>query len=174
MIGLICGSINGMIVAKGKVAPIICTMGFMYIWRGMAYVISNNAWASGQDVAGFSDFGKDGAIGPYIILIIAYIIFFVVMKWTKFGRQIYAVGSNKEAAAISGINGKKTITSVYAIMGMLVVYCLKDVTPLQYPYGLPELIASAAVVLSYIARRNTVLSILAGTILYMVLTNFVF
>ena len=119
VIGLICGSINGMIVAKGKVAPIICTMGFMYIWRGMAYVISNNAWASGQDVAGFSDFGKDGAIGPYIILIIAYIIFFVVMKWTKFGRQIYAVGSNKEAAAISGINVKKTITSVYAIMGML-------------------------------------------------------
>ena len=64
----------------------------------MAYVISNNNWASGMDVAGFSDFGKDGAPGPYIILIIAYVLFFVMMKWTRFGRRIYAVGSNTEAA----------------------------------------------------------------------------
>ncbi len=119
LIGTACGVLNGLIIAKGKVAPIICTMGAMYIWRGMAYVISNNAWASGADVAGFSDFGKEGSFGPYIILIIAYIAFFVVMKWTKFGRKIYAVGSNTEAARISGINVDKTIISVYAIMGLL-------------------------------------------------------
>ncbi len=118
-IGAICGVINGMIIAKGKVAPIICTMGAMYIWRGMAYVISNNSWASGADVSGFSDFGKEGSIGPYVILVIAYVVFFIVMKWTKFGRKIYAVGSNEEAARISGINVEKTKISVYAIMGML-------------------------------------------------------
>ena len=119
LIGTACGVLNGLIIAKGKVAPIICTMGAMYIWRGMAYVISNNAWASGADVAGFSDFGKEGSFGPYIILIIAYIAFFVVMKWTKFGRKIYAVGSNTEAARISGINVDRTIISAYSIMGML-------------------------------------------------------
>ncbi|MCR5716151.1 MAG: ABC transporter permease [Lachnospiraceae bacterium] len=118
-IGLVCGFLNGIIIAKGKVAPIICTMGFMYIWRGMAYVISGNAWASGQDVAGFSDFGKDGSIGPYIILLVAYVTFFIVMKWTRFGRRIYAVGANPEAARISGINVDRTITSVYMIMGFL-------------------------------------------------------
>ena len=118
-IGLFCGFLNGTIIAKGKVAPIICTMGFMYIWRGMAYVISNNNWASGADVAGFSDFGKDGSIGPYLILIAAYVIFFIVMKWTRFGRRIYAVGSNPEAARISGINTDRTIASVYMIMGLL-------------------------------------------------------
>ncbi|MCR5304580.1 MAG: ABC transporter permease [Lachnospiraceae bacterium] len=118
-IGLFCGFLNGTIISRGHVAPIICTMGFMYIWRGMAYVISNNAWASGQDVAGFSDFGKDGAPGPYIILIITYVIFFIVMKWTRFGRRIYAVGSNAEAAEISGINVAATVTSVYMIMGLL-------------------------------------------------------
>ena len=42
LIGLCCGFLNGLIIAKGKIAPIICTMGFMYVWRGMAYVISNN------------------------------------------------------------------------------------------------------------------------------------
>ena len=61
-----------------------------------------------------------------------------------------------------------------AVMGMLVVYCLKDVTPYQYPYGLPELIASVMVAGSYVWKRNTVLSILLGTGLYMVLVNFVF
>ncbi|MBR4182582.1 MAG: ABC transporter permease [Lachnospiraceae bacterium] len=119
VIGVICGLINGVIIAKGKVAPIICTMGFMYIWRGMAYVISGNAWASGADVAGFSDFGKSGSPGPYIILIIVYVIFFIVMKWTRFGRKIYAVGSNPEAARISGINVDRTVISVYTIMGLL-------------------------------------------------------
>ncbi len=118
-IGVGCGFLNGTIISRGKVTPIICTMGFMYIWRGMAYVISNNAWASGQDVAGFSDFGKDGSVGPYIILIIAYVLFFIVMKWTRFGRTIYAVGSNPEAARISGINVDRTITSAYTIMGGL-------------------------------------------------------
>lgn len=118
-IGIVCGVLNGIIIAKAKVAPIICTMGFMYIWRGMAYVISGNAWASGADVAGFSDFGKEGSAGPYIILIIAYILFFVVMKWTRFGRRIYAVGSNAEAARISGINVDRTVISVYTIMGLL-------------------------------------------------------
>ena len=119
LIGTGCGLLNGLIISKGKVAPIICTMGGMYIWRGLAYVISNNNWASGADVSGFSNFGKDGSIGPYIILIIAYVVFFIVMKWTTFGRRIYAVGSNAEAAEVSGINVDRIITLVYMIMGLL-------------------------------------------------------
>ena len=118
-IGLGCGLLNGLIISRGHVTPIICTMGAMYIWRGLAYVISNNAWASGEDVSGFSDFGKDGAIGPYIILIVVYVIFFIVMKWTRFGRRIYAVGSNPEAAQVSGINVAGVLTKVYMIMGLL-------------------------------------------------------
>ena len=118
-IGLCCGLINGLIISRGRVAPIICTMGAMYIWRGLAYVISNNAWASAQDVSGFSDFGKDGSTGPYIILLVAYVLFFVIMRLTRFGRRIYAVGSNPEAAEISGINVKNTLTAAYAIMGLL-------------------------------------------------------
>lgn len=123
LIGLLCGLLNGMIIGKGKVTPIICTMGFMYIWRGLAYVISNSAWASGADVSGFSDFGKDGSIGPYILLIAVYVIFFFFMKWTKFGRTIYAVGSNAEAAKISGINVERVLIGVYGIMGMLSGLC---------------------------------------------------
>ena len=119
LIGLACGFLNGLIIAKGHIAPIIVTMGFMYIWRGLAYVVSGNQWASGADVAQFAEFGKDGSAGPYIILIAAYVIFFIVLKWTTYGRRIYAVGSNMEAASVSGINVDKILVSVYMIMGLL-------------------------------------------------------
>ena len=61
-----------------------------------------------------------------------------------------------------------------AIMGMLVVYCFKDVAFLSYPYGLPELIACVAVALLHIWKRNTLLSIGVGTVFYMVLVQLIF
>lgn len=61
-----------------------------------------------------------------------------------------------------------------AIIGMLVIYCLKDVNCTAAPFGLPELIASFCVVGLQVWRRNSLLSILAGTILYMFLTQMVF
>ncbi|MBR4862984.1 MAG: branched-chain amino acid transporter permease [Oscillospiraceae bacterium] len=62
----------------------------------------------------------------------------------------------------------------FAIMGMLVVYCLKDVTLLSAPYGIPELLGCAAVALLHIWKRNTLLSIGGGTVLYMILVQLVF
>ena len=62
----------------------------------------------------------------------------------------------------------------YAIMGMLVVYCLKDVKFLQAPFGIPELLGCAAVALLHIWKRNSLLSIGVGTVFYMVLVQFVF
>ncbi|MBE6670902.1 MAG: branched-chain amino acid transporter AzlD [Ruminococcaceae bacterium] len=62
----------------------------------------------------------------------------------------------------------------YAIMGMLVVYCLKGITFLASPYGIPELIAVSLVVLVHIWKRNTLLSILVGTLSYMIMVQFIF
>ncbi|MBR3107637.1 MAG: AzlD domain-containing protein [Clostridia bacterium] len=61
-----------------------------------------------------------------------------------------------------------------ALIGMLVVYCLKDVQIASAPHGLPELIAGAAVALLQAWKRNSLLSILAGTLLYMVLVQTIF
>lgn len=61
-----------------------------------------------------------------------------------------------------------------AIIGMLVIYCFKSTTVLSYPYALPEIIASAFVVGLYLWRKNTLLSIGLGTVLYMVLVQVVF
>ena len=62
----------------------------------------------------------------------------------------------------------------FAIMGMLVVYCLKEVRPLAYPYGLPELIAILIVALLHLWKRNTLLSIVCGTVGYMLLVQLIF
>ena len=61
-----------------------------------------------------------------------------------------------------------------AIIGMLVIYCLKDITPSVQPFGIPELIATACVVGVQAWRRNSLISILAGTVIYMVLVQLVF
>ena len=62
----------------------------------------------------------------------------------------------------------------FAIMGMLVVYCLQDMTLVSAPFGVPELIGCALVALLHIWKRNTLLSIGAGTVCYMLLVQFVF
>ena len=61
-----------------------------------------------------------------------------------------------------------------AIMGMLVVYCLKDVAPLAYPYGIPEALGILFVALLHLWRRNSLLSIGAGTVFYMILVQVIF
>ena len=125
-VGAACGLVIGLVIAYGKVIPIIATMGFMYIYRGMAYLISNSEWASAENLGTFKNFalGKTFGLNNVIwVTIICYVIFFIVMKWTKVGRMVYAVGSNREAAAISGINTKKIDLLVYTVMGILAGLC---------------------------------------------------
>ncbi len=62
----------------------------------------------------------------------------------------------------------------FAMMGMLIIYCLKAVSVFNYPFGLPELLAVGTVVLLHIWKRNTFLSVGAGTVIYMLLVQFVF
>ncbi len=179
VIGLLCGCLNGLIIAKGHLAPIICTMGFMFIWRGLAYVISNNQWASGADVSQFAEFGKDGAPGPYIVLLVAYVLFYIVMKWTRFGRRFYAVGSNAEAAAVSGINVDRTLISAYTIMGLLAgiagamsVSIYASAQP-NMQYGKEMDVIAACVIggVSMSGGRGSVIGTFLGALFYAVLAK---
>ena len=62
----------------------------------------------------------------------------------------------------------------YAVIGLLIIYCLKNVSLMAAPHGIPEFLAILAVVLLHLLRRNTLLSIFGGTAIYMVLVQFVF
>ena len=122
LIGAVCGLIIGVVIGYGKVTPIIATMGFMYIYRGLAYIIGNSQWAGADALGDFKKFALEDVFGlnkVIMIVIVCYIVFFIVLKWTKFGRNIYAVGSNEEAAQISGINVARVKVYVYIIMGIL-------------------------------------------------------
>ena len=79
-------------------------------------------------------------------------------------------------------NGQKTPKLVeklgrllpYSVMGMLVVYCLKGISFRAFPFGMPEILAVGVVVLMHLWKRNTLLSIVSGTVIYMVLVQLVF
>ena len=122
-IGTACGALVGLLISRAGVPPIIASMGFMYIYRAMGYLISNGGeWASAAALGSFKNFGTDKLLGlskVIWIIIVCYIVFFFVMKWTRIGRQVYAVGSNAEAAEVSGIKVKNIKLLVHTVMGFL-------------------------------------------------------
>lgn len=128
-IGTACGALIGVIIAHGGVIPIIATMGFMYIYRGFAYLVANSQWAGADALGSFTDFALSSNLGfgvinnVIVITILCYVIFFIMLKWTKFGRSIYAIGSNRTAAEISGIHVARVEFTVYMIMGLLAGLC---------------------------------------------------
>ena len=116
-----CGLVNGILITKGKLPPFIVTLGMMSIARGAALMLND-----GRPVSGFSDSfrfianGKIAAVPVLIIItIVVYIISFIILRRTPFGRYIYSIGGNEEATHLSGINTKKVLLLVYVICGIL-------------------------------------------------------
>lgn len=103
----------------------------------------------------------------FILMIVVMVIVTVALRVTPF----LVFGAGKKTPAYIEYLGK---VLPYAIMGMLVVYCLKGVEITGGNHGLPELIACALVVALQVWRRNTLISIVAGTVCYMILIQFVF
>jgi rhamnose transport system permease protein len=122
-IGTTCGFFVGLVISRAAVPPIIATMGFMYIYRAMGYLVSHGGeWAGAAALGSFKNFATTKFLNLSLviwIIIICYVVFFFFMKWTTLGRKIYAVGSNAEAAEVSGINVKNIKLLVYVIMGFL-------------------------------------------------------
>lgn len=123
VVGLICGTINGLLISKGGVFPIITTLGMMNAYRGLTYIISGGKWVSAHQMpASFKSIATGKILGInnlVFIAIIIYVIFYYFINYTRTGRKIYAVGSNPESAKVSGINNEKILFMVYTIMGAL-------------------------------------------------------
>ena len=126
-IGLVCGLIIGLIIAKGKVIPIIATLGLTYIYRGLTYIVSDSTWVGvAYMLDDFKNFAQTSFLGINHLIWITIIVFaisFVFLKWTTFGRKIYAVGSNAAAAEISGIKTDRIKILVYMINGGICGLC---------------------------------------------------
>ena len=118
-VGLVGGYIQGFAITRLRVPPFVVTLGGMSVFRGAALLFAGGGPISGFDAA-FVWWGQ-GRIGPVPIPVIIFlacaIIAHIVLRYTRYGRQVYAVGGNPEAARLSGLNVRAITTSVYVIMG---------------------------------------------------------
>lgn len=120
-IGVLSGSVAGLFVTRFNITPFIVTLSLMTIWRGASYMYTDGRPVWGfPDEFGFLGSGRFAGIPiPTIIMICVYAAAYVVLKKTKFGRYVYAVGGNKEAARLAGIDVNRTLLLVYIISGAL-------------------------------------------------------
>ena len=127
LVGLLCGLINGIIVAKFNVPEFIGTLATMSIFRALTYIIAirdANGVIMSQPMKHTQYAWLDGGIGKFYYVIMAMIIIVVAgqitLKYTRYGTNLYSVGASKKAATLSGINVAKTRMIAYIITGFTV------------------------------------------------------
>jgi rhamnose transport system permease protein len=182
-VGCAAGALIGLLVARFNVLPIIATLGFMNVLRGITYVISKGAWVSAYQMSeGFKLIATGSLLGVNNLILIAVAIFLAFgyfINHMRTGRQMFAVGSNPEAADISGIPRRRIVWLVYTLMGTLaglagVLWVAKFAsaqsdTALGY-----ELNVIAAAVLGGVSvsgGSGKVSGLVLGTILFGILNN---
>ena len=135
LIGVAFGIVQGFLVAYLDIQPFIVTLAGMFFGRGMTSIISTDmisiknatfmAWAKYKIYMPFGSYSKRGKFLPayiyptVIIAIIVLIVIIIVMKYTKFGRSVYAIGGNEQSALMMGLNVKRTKMAAYLLDGFL-------------------------------------------------------
>jgi len=120
------GIVNGFLIGNFKLPPFIATLGTMFVARGIAFMVNGNrntdAIASGIGREAATTFGNFfyygrtfGIFNTFWIALVIFIIFFFVLQKTKTGRHIYAIGSNEDAAKLSGVSVGGTVTKAYLV-----------------------------------------------------------
>jgi inositol transport system permease protein len=115
-VGLLIGLLNGSLIAFTAIPPFIATLGTMVAARGFAKWFTGGMPVS-MLTDDFAAIGS-GANPVYIFLVLA-LIFHIVLRYTRFGKFTYAIGANRQAARVSGINVKRHLVCVYMIAGLL-------------------------------------------------------
>ncbi|KRK74251.1 ABC transporter permease subunit [Lacticaseibacillus nasuensis] len=124
-LGAIFGLINGLLVAYGKAAAFIATLATMTIYRGATYVFTDGNPITGAKMNNsflFQYVGRGYLFGipfPIIIMLVAYVILFVLLHKTAFGRKTYALGGNETAAYIAGVKTKLVTVIIFTINGLM-------------------------------------------------------
>lgn len=122
-VGAACGAVSGLLIAYGKVLSIVATLGMQYIIYGLSHLVSGGQAIYRKDMSeAFLQFTRETFLGlnsKVWIMLAAFLILFLFITYTRRGRYLYAVGSNREAAEMSGINPKTTILTAHILMGAL-------------------------------------------------------
>lgn len=120
--GVLVGILNGLIISRLSINPFVATLGTSSIISGVAYIYSNSSPFIVNGVPAFQDLALSRLLGiplPIWILVIAFVLAAFVLAKTTFGRNVYAVGGNYEAAWLTGLRVKGLNASVYVVTGVL-------------------------------------------------------
>jgi ribose transport system permease protein len=182
VIGGIVGAVNGWLVAFRGLEPFIVTLGMLALARGLVYAYGNGIPINPKAAASFATFGQTTILGIPVLaiiwLVMVALIAFLLYR-TVWGRRVYAIGSNVEAARSSGIPVKATLWSVYILAGLLVglggwMFLARFASGTSTAGNLLELEAIAAVVIGGAALsggRGKVFGAVVGTIIFAVIAN---
>lgn len=122
-LGLVLGMINGVVVTVFRVPAIVATLGTLSIFRGVDYLVAGSHQVPLAGLPpGFTDAARDSILGVPIFVLVAVVVVAigsVILRFTRFGRQVYAVGSNPEAAAIIGIPSRRVVFIAFSACGLL-------------------------------------------------------
>jgi len=120
--GTICGLVNGMLISFGRIPPFIATLGMMGIARGISLIVTGGVPIFGLPES-FSYLGGgrifDAIPFPVVIVVVLAVMWHFILKYTRYGRYTYAIGSNIEAARLSGVDVKRYLTMIYTFCGVL-------------------------------------------------------
>ena len=123
VLGLVLGMVNGILIAFLRVPSIVATLGTLSVFRGIDYFIAGSHQVPLAGLPdGFTDPARSDVFGiPVFVLVTVGLVVIgtVTLRSTRFGRQIYAVGSNPEAAAILGIPSRRVVFTAFALCGAL-------------------------------------------------------
>ncbi len=121
VIGAAAGGINGFLVTKFRIAPFIATLGMMTAGRGLANIYTNGRPLSTLQPS-FNWLGQ-GSFGPVpvpvVVFLIVAVLAHIMLNYTRFGRNVFAIGGNLQAAKVSGINVNRTLMGTYIFIGVL-------------------------------------------------------
>ncbi|TIP86399.1 MAG: ABC transporter permease, partial [Mesorhizobium sp.] len=178
--GLLAGLINGTLVAYTRIPPFIATLGMMVTARGVA-----KWWSKGQPISfpteSFAAIGK--GLMPVIIFISLAILFQLILSYTRYGKHCYAIGSNEDAARMSGINVQNHKILVFVIAGILaslaaVVLSSKNLTAQAGMGVMYELDAIAMAVIGGVSLsggRGSIVGTVIGALIFgVIISGFTF
>ncbi len=177
--GVLCGFLNGILITSLNLPPFIVTLGTMSSLRGIAYVMNDG---QPYNVPEYSFLGNGTIVGiPISVIIVTVIVLLAafILRYTRFGRNVYAIGSNSQAAFHAGINVKRNLTIVYTLTGLVVgiasMIATSRTVSAQPTAGISlELDIIAAVVIggaSLSGGRGTIIGTIIGTLLISFLRN---
>ncbi|WP_369950109.1 ABC transporter permease subunit [Lactococcus ileimucosae] len=184
LLGGVLGMINGLLISFGKLAPFIVTLATMTIFRGATLVYTNgNPITQGMSNSYLFKFlGQGYILGipfPVILMFAVFIILYIVLHKTAFGKSVYALGGNEKAAYISGIKLNKVKILIYTISGVMAsisgLIITSRLSSAQPTAGASyEMDAIAAVVLggtSLMGGKGRLIGTLIGALIIGVLNN---